>query len=310
MIGSAVLRRAEPRPNRDRFGTLLLGAGLIGPVLLIAVIGLVGFDSRASIQKFGVGFFTARTWDPVHGQFGALTFIYGTFVSSILGLLLALPIGIAVAVFLAEPGLNWLKGPIGTAVELLAAIPSVVYGIWALFVMAPFLYLHFSNPASERLGAFPLLGPPAQQASMLAGGVVLTIMILPTLSAVSRDVIRAVPGTMREASYALGTTWWETTWRVILPAARTGIFGAVILAFGRAVGETIAVTMVIGNRPQIVPSLVQPGYTLASVIANEFTEATGTFYISALIELGLILILLTLLLNVAALVLIRSAERR
>lgn len=310
MIGSAVLRRAEPRPDRDRFGMVLLGAGLIGPILLIAIIALVGFDSRASIQKFGFGFLAARTWDPVHGEFGALTFIYGTFVSSVVGLLLALPIGIAVAVFLAEPGLNWLKGPIGTGVELLAAIPSVVYGIWALFVMAPFLYAHFSNPASERFGAFPLLGPPAQQASMLAGGLVLTIMILPTLSAVSRDVIRAVPGTMREASYALGTTWWETTWRVILPAARTGIFGAVILAFGRAVGETIAVTMVIGNRPQIVPSLVQPGYTLASVIANEFTEATGKFYISSLIELGLILILLTLLLNVIALVLIRSAERR
>ena len=308
MIRSAAIPRAAPRPTRDRFATLLLGTGLIGPILLIAIIALVAANARLSIQHFGPAFLWGRTWDPVHDVFGALPFVFGTFVTSILGLLLALPVGIAVAVFLAEPGLDWLKGPLGIGVELLAAIPSVVYGIWALFVMAPALYLHVSLPLSERFGAFPLFGPPAQQASFLAGSLILTIMVLPTLASVSRDVIRAVPGTMREASYALGTTWWETTWRVVLPAARTGIFGAVILAFGRAVGETIAVTMVIGNRPQIVASLVQPGYTLASVIANEFTEATDRFHISSLIELGLILILLTLLLNAVALLLVRSSR--
>jgi phosphate transport system permease protein len=303
------LARVAQRPRADRFGRLLLVAGLIVPASLIAVVALLAKGSALSFQAFGPGFVTAQTWDPVHLRFGALPFIYGTFVSSFLGLLLAIPIGIAVAIFLAEPGLRWLKSPIGTGVELLAAIPSVVYGIWALFVMAPWIYLHVSTPASERLGGFPLFGPPAQQAAMIAGALVLTVMVLPSLAAVSRDVIRAVPQGMREASYALGTTWWETTWRIVLPAARPGIIGAVILAFGRAVGETIAVTMVIGNRPAISASIVQPAYTMASVIANEFTEATAPVYISALIEIGLLLILLTLLLNVGALLLIRRVTQ-
>ncbi len=307
--GTTALRRASPRPRRDAYGGVLLIAGLTVPAVLLAIVAILTRGSVLSLQRFGLGFIAGRTWDPVHLDFGALPFIYGTFVSSFIALLLAIPIGVAVAIFLAEPGLRWLKGPIGTGVELLAAIPSVVYGLWALFVMAPWVFQHISHPLSERLGAFPLFGPPAQQASMLAGALVLTVMILPSLAAVSRDVIRAVPQGMREASYALGTTWWETTWRVVLPAARAGILGAVILAFGRAVGETIAVTMVIGNRPAIVPSLLQPAYTLASVIANEFTEATSALYISSLIELGLLLILSTLVLNLGALLLIRSVTR-
>jgi len=305
----ALARATSVRPPREAYGRILLLAGLVVPASLIAILALLIKGSALSIGTFGPGFVVAREWDPVHLHFGALTFIYGTFVSSIIGLLLALPIGIAVAVFLAEPGLGWLKGPIGIGVEMLAAIPSVVYGLWALFVMAPWVYLHISSPASERLGRFPVFAPDAQQASMLAGALVLTIMILPSLAAVSRDVIRAVPREMREASYALGTTWWETTWRIVLPAARAGIFGAVILAFGRAVGETIAVTMVIGNRPSITASVVQPAYTMASVIANEFTEATVPLHISSLIEIGLLLILITLALNLGALLLIRSVKR-
>lgn len=312
MIGcvTGALSRPAARRRGQVYGRVLLGAGLLIPLLLLLIVGLLADRSTLSLQRFGIGFVGGRTWDPVHGQFGALPFIYGTFVSSIIGLLLALPVGVGAAIFLTEPGLRWLKGPIGTGVELLAAIPSVVYGLWALFVMAPFVLTHVSAPLADRVGGVPIFGPPAQQASMLAGGLVLAVMILPTLGAVSRDVIGAVPAALREASYALGTTWWETTWRVILPAARAGIFGAVILAFGRAVGETIAVTMVIGNRPVISPSLVQPGYTLASVIANEFTEATDALYISALVELGLILILITLALNLLAMLLIRSVESR
>ncbi len=310
MIGARPLRRAPARRRGDRYGALLLVVGMVVPAALVAIVVLLARDSLPSLQRFGLGFVAGRTWDPVHLQFGALPFIFGTFMSSILALLLALPIGLAVAVCLAEPGLGWLKGPVGTGVELLAAIPSVVYGLWALFVMAPWVYVHLSQPLAERAGRFPLFAPDAQQASMLAGALVLTIMILPSLAAVSRDVIKAVPREMREASYALGTTWWETTWRIVLPAARAGIFGAVILAFGRAVGETIAVTMVIGNRPSVSASLLQPAYTLASVIANEFTEATSRLYIASLIELGLLLILLTLALNLGATLLIRSVGRR
>jgi phosphate transport system permease protein len=303
------LARPAARPQREWFATVLLVAGLVVPISLIGIVALLAKGSALSLQAFGLGFITARVWDPVHLQFGASTFIYGTFVSSGLALVLAIPIGVSVAVFLAEPGLGWLKGPIGTGVELLAAIPSVVYGIWALFVMAPWVFTHISSPASEHLGGVPFFAPAAQQASMMAGALVLAVMILPSLAAVSRDVIRAVPQGMREASFALGTTWWETTWRIVLPAARPGIIGAVILAFGRAVGETIAVTMVIGNRPSITASIVQPAYTMASVIANEFTEATSPVYVSSLIEIGLLLILITLLLNVLALVLIRRVTR-
>ncbi|HEX6487770.1 MAG TPA: phosphate ABC transporter permease subunit PstC [Candidatus Dormibacteraeota bacterium] len=310
MVGVRALAGArQQRPSLDNYQRLLVALGLLIPALLVLIIAMLFIGSRESMGRFAFGFLTGRTWDPVHQQFAALPFIYGTFVSSLIALLLALIIGVAVAIFLAEPGLAWLKGPIGIAIELLAAIPSVVYGIWALFVMAPWVYLHISSVLADKAGQLPVFAQPAQQASMLAGALVLTVMILPSLAAVSRDVIRAVPGAMREASYALGTTWWETTWRVVLPAARAGIFGAVILAFGRAVGETIAVTMVIGNRPFITASVVQPAYTLASVIANEFVEATGGLYISALIELGLILILLTLVLNFVALLLIRSVTR-
>jgi phosphate transport system permease protein len=310
-VSSAVpaLRAAARRPRREGYAAVLMVAGLVVPISLILIIALLAKGSAQAIQTFGVGFIGARVWDPVHLQFGALPFIYGTLVSSILGLIVAIPIGIAVAIFLAEPGFAWLKAPIGTGVELLAAIPSVVYGIWALFVLAPWVYLHLASPLADHAGAFPLFAPPAQQASMLVGALVLTVMVLPSLAAVSRDVIRAVPQGMREASFALGTTWWETTWRIVLPAARPGIIGAVILAFGRAVGETIAVTMVIGNRPAISASLLQPAYTMASVIANEFTEATNPLYISSLIEIGLLLILMTLLLNLGALLLIRRVNR-
>ena len=217
--------------------------------------------------------------------------------------------GLAVAIVLAQPGARRLRATIGTGVELLAAIPSVVYGIWALYVMAPYLFNHVELPVSERFGFIGLLSGPARQTSLFTAAVVLAVMILPTLSAVSRDVIRAVPSGLRENAVALGATWWETTWKVILPAARAGIFGASVLSLGRALGETIAVTMVIGNRPEIPASIFSPAYTLASVIANEFTESTGVLYPAALAELGLVLILVTLIVNVLALLLVRSTSR-
>jgi phosphate transport system permease protein len=217
---------------------------------------------------------------------------------------------VAVSLFLAEPGAQSIRGAIGTGIELLAAIPSVVYGIWALFVLAPFSLKYLEAPITEHLGFIGFLGGPPRQSSFFTASLVLAIMILPTLAAISRDVIRAVPRGLRESSVALGATWWEMTWRVVLPAARAGIFGATILALGRALGETVAVTMVIGNRPEIPASIFSPGYTLASVIANEFNEATGAIYTSSLVELGLVLILVTLTVNVLALLLVRSTNAR
>jgi phosphate transport system permease protein len=211
---------------------------------------------------------------------------------------IALPIGIAVAVLLAEPGAQGVRGALGTGIELLAAIPSVVYGIWALYVLAPWTLLHIETPITDHLGSIPFLGGVPRQTSLFTASLVLAVMILPTLSAVSRDVIRAVPRGLRESTFALGATWWETTWKVVLPAARAGLFGASILALGR------------GNRPEIPHSLFSPGYTLAAVIANEFAEATGDVYQGALIEIGLVLILVTLTVNVLALLLVHSARGR
>ena len=309
----AVARQADlPRPSTrpaDSFRTWTTVVSLAAPLLLIAVVVVVGSSALPAVRHFGVGFLTSRTWNPVKDQFGALPFIYGTIVTSFLALAIALPVGIGVAIFLAEQGAARVRGAIGVGVELLAAIPSVVYGIWGLYVLAPWLLVHLSRPLSERLGTIPIFAGPARQTNVLIASIVLAVMVLPTLSAISRDVIRAVPGGMREASVALGATWWETTWKVVLPAARAGIFGATILALGRALGETIAVTMVIGNRVEITPSLLAPAYTLASVIANEFREATGTLYSASLIELGLVLMLVTLTVNILALVLVRSISR-
>jgi phosphate transport system permease protein len=261
------------------------------------------------VKHFGPAFLTGVNWNPVTESFGALPAIFGTVTTSFLAIVIALPVGIAVAVFLAEQGQQTIRGVIGTGIELLAAIPSVVYGIWALYVLAPWSYAHIEIPISERFGFIGWLGQPGVR-SLFNASLVLAVMILPTLTAISRDVIRAVPRGMKENAVALGATWWETTWRVILPAARPGIFGATILALGRALGETIAVTMVIGNRYEIPPSIFSPAYTLASVIANEFTEATGTLYPAALIELGLVLILVTFTVNAVALLLVRSTKDR
>jgi phosphate transport system permease protein len=299
---------AAPHRPGDGFRTVVgIVASAVPAVLVLIVLTLLQ-QALPAIKQFGLPFLIGTEWNPVTEHFGALPAIFGTVATAFVALALAVPVGVAVAVILAEPSHTNLRGIVGTGIELLAAIPSVVYGIWALYVLAPWSYLHIEVPISERVTFVGWFGDPAPR-GLLTAALVLAVMVLPTLTAISRDVIKAVPRGMKENAIALGATWWETTWKVILPSARPGIFGATILALGRALGETIAVTMVIGNAYQIPHSIFQPAYTLASVIANEFTEATGTIYPAALIELGLVLIMVTLVVNIFALLLVRSSSR-
>ena len=298
-----------PRPP-DRYRTITAFISWAAPASLILIVAVLIQQAWPSVTRFGLGFLVGQDWNQVTNTFGALPFIFGTVVTSAIALAIALPVGIAVAVLLAEPGSQGLRGALGTGIELLAAIPSVVYGIWALYVLAPWALLHIETPITDHLASVPFLGGVPRQTSLFTASLVLAVMILPTLAAVSRDVIRAVPRGLRESTVALGATWWETTWHVILPAARAGIFGATVLALGRALAETVAVAMVIGNRPEIPHSIFSPGYTLAAVIANEFVEATGDVYQGALVEIGLVLILVTLTVNVVALLLVHSAKAR
>jgi len=301
--GQARARQARP-PDGFRVVTLVIS--LAAPLALAAIVVIVAEQAAPAIHRFGFGFLTTQTWNPVKDRFGSLALIYGTVLTSFMALVLALPVGVGVALFLVEPGLARVRGAIGLGVELLAAIPSVVYGIWGLYVLAPWLLVHVSQPLSQRFPNFPLFEGPARQTNILIAAVVLAVMVLPTLAAICREVIRAVPAGMREAGVALGSTWWETTWKIVLPAARPGIAGATILALGRALGETIAVTMLIGNRPEVQPSWLKPASSLAATIANEFTEATGPIYPAALMECGLVLMGVTLIINILALLLVRS----
>ena len=283
------------------FQGLALASAML--ILLIAVIFVVALfiPALAAIRQFGLGFFVTRTWDPVRQTFGALPALYGTMVTSAIGMVIAFPIGLGAALFLAEEArLGFLRGPLSFAVELLAGIPSVVIGLWAFFILTPLMRDNVDPFLKHTLGFLPLFQGTANGYGYLTAGVVLAIMVLPIMIALSRDVIRAVPRALREASLALGATKAETTWSVILPYARVGITGAVLLSLGRALGETIAVTMVIGNRPVIAASLFSSGYTLPSVLANEFTEAVGPLYQGSLFYLGLVLVLITIAVNVLA----------
>ena len=301
-------RAMAPGATRPRDGFRLFTGAVAAavPLVLLLIVATLLVKAWPSIQHFGPAFLIRTEWNPVTESFGALPEIFGTVFTSFLALALALPVGVAVALMLAEPGHTSIRGFIGICIELLAAVPSVVFGIWALYVLGPWSYEHFETPIAAHLGFIPWLGEPAVR-GLFNASLVLAVMILPTLTAISRDVLRALPRGLKENAIALGATWWETTWRVVLPSARAGIFGATVLALGRALGETIAVTMIIGNQPAIPHTIFQPAYTLASIIANEFTEATGPIYPAALIELGLVLILVTLTVNVLALLLVRSA---
>ena len=269
-------------------------------VFVAVVVGLFVMlfaGSWPAIQSFGLKFFWTSSWNPVTSQFGALPMIYGTVASSAIAILLAGFVGVYAAAYLADFAPRLVARPLSFLIELLAAVPSVVFGLWGLFVLSPVLRDRADPFLEAHFGFVPLFSGPIFGTSLLTAGVILAIMIVPTVCAISRDVIMAVLAEHREGSLALGATRWETMWRVILPGAKSGIFGACVLALGRALGETIATTMVIGNKPAIAASLFQPSYTLASVIANEFTEATTALYQSALIELGLLLFLVSMVVN-------------
>ena len=291
------------------FRVVLLAAAILMLVIVGTMILALAAKSMPSIRQFGFGFITGREWNPVKSEFGALPFIYGTIVSSLIALIISVPLSLGIAIFLVEQAPRQLARPITFLVELLAAIPSVVYGLWGIFVLAPFLRVHVEPPLQHWFGWLPLFQGPVTGIGLLTGGIILAIMVTPIISAVVRDVLAAVPGSQREAALALGATKWETT-RVVLVNAAPGIAGAIILGLGRAIGETMAVTMVIGNRAHISASLFDSSYTIASAIANEFTEATQDLYLSALVELGLILFLVTFVVNAIARILVWNVTRK
>jgi phosphate transport system permease protein len=281
-------------------------------VVLITVL-LVFELWRESVlprHKFGLHFFVTRVWDPIAEQFGALPFIYGTIVTAVVSLAIAVPLGIGAAIFLAELAPARLSDALEFFIDLLAAVPSVIYGLLGVFIVVPLMRDYMQPGLKHTLGFLPLFSGPAYGVGFLTAGIVLAIMIIPYIISVSREVLMSVPRDQREAALGLGSTRWESTWKVVVPFARTGIMGSIFLALARALGETMAVTMVIGNTPTIRASLFSPGYSIAAVIANEFTEATGDLYLQALIELGLVLFLLTFLLNgLARLLIVLTSQR-
>jgi phosphate transport system permease protein len=287
-----------------------LTTGIVA-VLLVVLVAAIGVEltrqSWLSIEKFGLMFWTTRVWDPVAGEFGALPFIWGTLYSSVLALLIATPIALGIAVFISELSPAPLKGPLIFLTELLAAIPSIVYGLWGIFVLVPGVR-QLETHLPEALRALPIFSGPPLGVGMLSAALILAVMVIPFTSAIAREVLKTVPVTQREAAYALGATRFEAI-RAAMFFARTGILGAVMLGFGRALGETMAVTMVIGNNPQVSLSLFAPQYTMAAVIANEFTEAADRLYLNALIEIGLVLFIITLLVNAGSRVLIWAMSR-
>ncbi len=292
------------------FYVLCASAAIIIVVVIGGLIWELVASSNETINKFGTSFFTSKTWDPVNEVYGAAPFLYGTIVSSLLGLAMALPLSLGIAIFLVEVSGQTMRTVLSFLVETLAAIPSIVYGVWGVFVMVPYLQTHLSQPLSNLLGnSFPLFAGPVVGPNMFAAACILIVMILPIITSISRDVMLAIPMSQREAALALGSTKWEAI-LIVVANARWGILGAVILGLGRALGETMAVTLVIGNSPQITASIFQPGYTMASVIANEFNEATSGTYVSALIEVGLVLLLTTFVVNTLARLLVWSVSRK
>jgi len=277
-------------------------------ILLIMVFEMVK-ESLPALRRFGWRFAIGREWDAVQGKFGALDFLYGSVVSSVLALLLATPLSVGAALFITDIAPRRIGNIIAPVIELLAAIPSVIYGLWGVLVMAPWLQQSIQPWLIEHLGFLPFFQGAPYGVSMLAAVFILMIMVIPIITSITREVLLAVPVTQKEAAYALGATRWEMIRMALIPYARSGILGAMILGLGRAIGETMAVTMVIGNTPQISLSLLAPGYTMPSVIANEFAETTSTLHASALMEIGLILLVVTLIINVLARLLIWSVTR-
>lgn len=291
------------------FRISLTGAALAVPALLGFLVYELWVGSRLAIDRYGFGFITGATWDPVTEEFGALPLIFGTLVSAAIALVIAVPLSLGVAIFLTEFAPKWLRQPVAFLIELLAAIPSVVYGLWGIFVLIPVLKSTVFPLLRDTLGFLPFFQGPIYGNSMLAAGIILAIMVMPYIMSVSREVLSAVPASQREAALGLGATRWEATWTAVVPYARSGIMGAVILGLGRALGETMAVTMLIGNRNEIAASLFAPGYTMAAVIANEFSEATSDIHFAALTYVALVLFVVTVLINALARLLIWRVSR-
>ena len=283
-------------------------------ILLAAIIGSLVVGSMPAIHAFGFGFLTSSDWDPVNDKFGALIPIVGTLVTSAIALLIAIPVSFGIAIFLTELSPRVLRRPLGVAIELLAGIPSIIYGMWGLFVFAPLFAEHVEPWLSDHIGAMPYVGPffsgPPMGIGMLAAGIILAIMVIPFIASVMRDVFEVVPTLLKESAYGLGATTWEVMWKVVLPYTKVGVAGGIMLGLGRALGETMAVTFVIGNAHELSKSLLMPGNSIASALANEFTEAYGELYTSALIELGLILFFITfVVLSLARYMLFKLGQR-
>lgn len=289
------------RANGDRVFVLVGAAAavLVASVLLAVAVAVIEL-ALPSLRAFGPSFITSTAWSPARGELGALPFLFGTTVTSLVALVLAVPVGLGVAIFLTDLGPPAMRRPVRALVDLLAAIPSVVYGLWAALVLAPVLRTSIEPALEANLGVLPLFRGPKHGIGLLCGAIVLAIMILPTIASVSREVLAAVPSELREGGLALGATPWDVVRRIVLPHARSGVFGAVLLGLGRAVGETMAMAAVVGSRPEISSSLFAPGYTMASVVANEFPVATDELHVAALAEIGLVLFAVTLVFNVGA----------
>jgi phosphate transport system permease protein len=304
-------RRFRLPAVHDRlFRALLAGVAVLFCAVCVALVVTLVIQARPAFAHFGFSFLTGTTWDPVHAHYGALAFIIGTLETTAIAMVLAIPIGLGTALFLVHVLPARIRAPLSTAVELLAAVPSVVYGLWALLVLSPWVRTIIEPALAAITGGHGPFSGAQLGVGLLLAGLVLTVMVLPTMVAISRDVITAVPADQVEAAYALGSTRWQVLWRVVLPSARVGLLGAVTLATGRALGETIAVTMVIGNSTAIAHSLFAPAATLSSIIANQFTEATEPFHLASLIALGVVLLAVSILVNSAARLLVRSVGTR
>lgn len=312
--GTVSPRTRTAKPSRRRGDQAAHLITMLFAASIILLTAWLFFELYANAlptrEKFGWHFLEGTTWDPVALEFGALPFIYGTLVTSALALLIGVPLGVGAAMFLAELAPPRLSDGLAFIIELLAAVPSVIYGLLAIFTLVPFVRDYLAPLLRTTLGFLPIFQGPAYGLSFLAGGIILAIMVLPFIISISREVLLSVPREQREASLALGATRWETAWQVVIPYARTGIIGSIFLALARALGETMAVTMVIGNDPRIKASLFAPGYSIAAVIANEFSEATSAMHTSALIELGFVLFCITILVNAVARVLISTMNSR
>jgi phosphate transport system permease protein len=304
----SLLRRLRNGDEIARLVTLLFALATV--LITVVLVYQLWLGSAEARKAFGWSFFFTQVWDPVFNEFGALPFVYGTLVTSAVAMLIAVPLGLGAAIFLAELAPPRVSDSLSFLIDLLAAVPSVIYGLIGVFMLVPLMRTEIQPALKGALGFLPLFQGPAYGIGFLTAGVILAVMIVPFIISVSREVLLSVPNDQREAALALGATRWEATWKVVVPYARSGIMGSIFLALARALGETMAVTMVIGNNPRVSASLLGPGYSIAAVLANEFSEATGTLYLSALIELALVLFLLTFLINGLARLLILVTTQR